>query len=391
MRNSHEKEAANHLDRALERIGPSDAVRRFLAKYGPVRTRAGYASQLLYYFEWLRREGVSLSPDQLIQDNIEKVLKSDPTDIRSRRHHTDLLLRYVNEHMKAEGYSQRSRIFAATVVRRFYLRNDAQLWGDFEVAFERPNSLKKAIPIDDIRAVLRHLPPHIRLPFLLQLQGGLEIDKVLSLRWGDVLPGLQGGERPLKVTFSGRKRMIRPYFTFLGRDACELLNAYLPRWREFLGREPEASDIVLMGKQRVPIDGKYLNQALKKAVRHLADAGQLSNTDPAHWSSHIFRKAFRTECSHAKVPLDTAEFWLGHERGVVAVYDRSDELHEGDFREEYRRLEPYVSLDENATTLKDEYEAREREIRSEFDGLRSDFQRLQARFLAAETARSSSR
>jgi hypothetical protein len=130
MKNCNLASAEVELKRLLGRIGPSEAVDRFLAKYGPVRTKRNYAAQLGYYFQWLKAQGIALSPDELIQDNIVKVLKSEPTDVKARRWHTDLLLKYVNEWMaeEAQGYSQGSRVLAATVVRRFYERNDSELW-----------------------------------------------------------------------------------------------------------------------------------------------------------------------------------------------------------------------------------------------------------------------
>jgi hypothetical protein len=36
-------------------------------------------------------EGVSLTPDGLVQDNLLCVYKSDPTDVRTKRRHTDWL------------------------------------------------------------------------------------------------------------------------------------------------------------------------------------------------------------------------------------------------------------------------------------------------------------
>jgi hypothetical protein len=83
--------------------------------------------------------------------------------------------------------------------------------GDFAVSFVRKQDVEKPISIEDIRVVLASLPLNVRLPFLLQLQAGLEIDKVLSLRWGYVGEGLDKGERPLKltvITHEGKKGLF---------------------------------------------------------------------------------------------------------------------------------------------------------------------------------------
>jgi len=58
-------------------------------------------------------------------------MKSDLTDIKTKRRHNDLHLEYVNERMVANGYSRGTRVLAAAVVRKFYARRDSALFGDF--------------------------------------------------------------------------------------------------------------------------------------------------------------------------------------------------------------------------------------------------------------------
>ncbi|MDA4113568.1 MAG: site-specific integrase [Thaumarchaeota archaeon] len=359
MRNSNETNAIKVLDRTLKRIGPSEAVRRFLSKYGPVTTRRDYAESLLKYFVWLKTIGVTLMPDELITDNLMNVFKSDPTDVATKRRHNDWLLQYVNGYSIEKGFSQGYRVHAATVIRKFYARNDSSLHGDFQLSYERPKEVKKALLPGDVRAVLKALPVHVRLPYLLAWQGGLEIDKILSLRWKDIHEGLEKGERPLKLTFSGRKRMIRPYFTFLGSDSIDLLL----QWRENraeqlkeLKREPSGDELVLVGKDGRPMDYGWLRVCLKKKAAELASAGLIKGFDSASWHPHSFRKSFRTEAAHAGVAMDTVEFWMGHDRGVIAIYNRSDEVHEDDFRIEYLKLEPFVSLNQTEATMKKEFD-----------------------------------
>jgi hypothetical protein len=141
MPNSNQTNAAKALARTLKRTGPSEAVSRFLSKYGPVMTRRGYAEALFKYFEWLKSIGVDLTPDRLITENLANVFKSDPTDVVTERRHTDWLLQYVNRYTIDKGYSQGYRVHAATVIRRFYARNDSALYGDFQVSYERPKEV----------------------------------------------------------------------------------------------------------------------------------------------------------------------------------------------------------------------------------------------------------
>src|SRR5208283_695008 len=112
-----------------------------------------------------------------------------------------------------------------------------------------------------------------QLLLLLGWQGGLEIDKVLSLRCGDVEEGLRTGERPLKLSFSGRKKMHRSYYTFIGRDGIEALRAWKGRWVEVMGRDPAAEEFVLIGNEGRPMDYQWISERLKQTVKQLAGQG----------------------------------------------------------------------------------------------------------------------
>jgi integrase len=380
MQNSNEVKAAKGLEKSLERIGPSEAVTRFLSKYGPVRTRNSYAGSLLTYFLWLKSSGVTLRPDQLITDNLQNVFKSDPTDISRKRMHTDWLLRYVNTYLIQKGCSQGYRTHEATVIKRFYARNDSALYGDFQLSFERAKRVTKALTPADIRVVLKSLPIQVRLPYLLAWQGGLEVDKIMSLKWSDVEEGLERGERPLKLTFSGRKRMVRPYFTFVGSDSIDLLLQWRAKLEDGMKRRPGSEEFVMLGKNGRPMDYGWVWRVLKQKTKQLGAARLIKVLDPKSWHPHNFRKSFRTEAAHAGVPSDTVEFFMGHDRGVIAIYNRSDEVHEEDFLTEYRKMEPFVSLDYTESALRDEYETREQTYLSKILEIEKNYEELKREF-----------
>ena len=150
--------------------------------------------------------------------------------------------------------------------------------------------------------------------------------------------------------------MHKPYYTFVGQDSLETLKEWRTRWVEKARREPTTTDFVLIGHGAKPADTATLREILKDTVASLAAGGLLKNPDPHSWGFHALRKAFRTECRHAKITSDFAEFWLGHDLGVKVVYDRADQLHEADFVAEYMKVEPYVSIDFNETTLREQFD-----------------------------------
>ena len=59
-------------------------MNRFLSGYGNLRTKRSYWVHLTVYFRWLREErGLTLSPDELVKDNLVCIFKMRP---HRRRH-----------------------------------------------------------------------------------------------------------------------------------------------------------------------------------------------------------------------------------------------------------------------------------------------------------------
>jgi integrase len=133
-------------------------------------------------------------------------------------------------------------------VKVFYRRNDSQLVGDFSVAEGPAITPDKALLADDVRVVLKTLSLASRIPFLMEWQSGVEINRLLSLRWEQVAK-LWEGEYPLKLEFTGRKRHRKQYHTYLGRDSIEHLKAWHGEWVRLYGRDPRPDDMVFPGKQ----------------------------------------------------------------------------------------------------------------------------------------------
>lgn len=343
-------------------LGGSEAAARYLATYGKVGVQAQNAFRLGQYHRWLKEaKGVSLSLDDLVRDNLVCIWKSDPVDVDTKRRHRAWLEEYVN--VKMAGLSLSYRRGTASIIKGFYDKNDSPLFGKVRVADSEAEKPAKALRAEEIRAVLKALPLQQRTPLLCMWQSGCEVGRMLSLKWGD-LQGLDSGKR-VKLEFVGRKRHRRAYFTFLGRDSVEALRLWRARWAELIGREPGPEDLVFLGKFKSSLDPAWLNVSLKRMATRLSAQGLITNGHAKSWHTHYLRHSFKTEAEHAEVKSGFAEFWMGHTEGISWVYDNRDQVHSGDFEEAYSKLEPFVSLDEGATVLKDEYETKEREMLNE--------------------------
>jgi ATP-grasp domain len=132
-----------------------ESVRRFMRKISKVATRFAYLSMVNQYMAWLREaKGVTMDPDELVRDNLVCVYNSPPTDVKTKRRHTDWLDEYVNDYLLNRGVGTK-RASSAAAVKMFYKRNDSQLVGDFSVADGRAAIPDRALLADDVRAVLK--------------------------------------------------------------------------------------------------------------------------------------------------------------------------------------------------------------------------------------------
>ena len=120
--------------RMLEELGRGPAVERFLNKYGKDNLKRIYSIVLALYLRWLKSKGVNFTPDELVLDNLRCIYESAATDVQTKRRHTDWLDEFVNSYLVGIGRAQNTRTVSATIIQRFYRRNDSPLLGDFQVS-----------------------------------------------------------------------------------------------------------------------------------------------------------------------------------------------------------------------------------------------------------------
>lgn len=375
-------------ERKRREIGPSRAVERLLAKYGSVSTRKNYLVAIALYLRWLRTRGVTMSPDELVRDNLVCVFRSDPTEVEVKRRHTDWLDEFVNGYLVERGYSESHRRLVAAGIQQLYKRNDSALFGDFSVSRQAEREPRKPLRADDVRQVLKSLPLGVRTPLLLEWQSGMEVSRVLGLAWAKVSEKLEKGERPMLLQFGGRKSHRRPYATYIGTDSIEHLRMWRRKTAEVRGREPGMEELVFVGKRGHGANAWWLDSQLKLAAARLHREGLVENGEPGSWHTHALRHSFSSECSHAGVKPEVREYWMGHVSGIAWVYQHP-ELHQGDMAAEYAKVEPFVSLDRTETVVRQGYEERERAIMSEFLQLKREYEELKGEIRALRSERPS--
>jgi len=363
----HERSAAN----ILTALGNGEAIRRFTMKYGNTGTKLNYLSILKRYFAWLKSQGMTLSPDELATDNLVCVFKSDPTDVRTKRRHRDLMNQYLNVYLLEAGLSLSYRRSAVSAISEFYRTNDSELFGHFQLATQEVTPPMKALKADDIRSVLKALPINLRTPLLVEWQSGIEINRVLSLTWKEI-PGLEKGDCPVRIDLFGRKGHRRTYATFIGRDSINHIKT--------LGR---TADHVFVAKGGGYMNTTWLNRRLQSTALKLSEERIIDEYPLGSWHTHALRHSFETEASHAKVPAEIRDFMLGHVGGIQWVYNHRDELHPEDLTAEYLKIEPFVSLDYNEATAKEEMKSKEKVLQAKYDEVLKTVEALKGALEAA--------
>lgn len=377
---SSEKQAIQGLGSMLRReiqgraLGSYRSVERFLTGYSKPSVRRVRASHLFQYLTWLKnKKGVTMNPDELVKDNLVCVFKSDPTDVATKRRHTDFLNDFVNVWLLERKSPESTRMGISSAIRRFYQSNDSELFGDFRVSTQEPAKPAPALRAEDIRVVLKALPLNQRLPLLFVWQAGIEINRVLGLTWSAMADAY-----PLRLQFYGRKRHKKPYHTYAGRDILEGSKLWREKWTDLQGREPEPLDLIFMGKGG-PMSAYHLNSVLRETALALHRQGLVENGNPRSWHTHYLRHSFETEASHAEVKAEIRDFFLGHLKGIQWVYNHRDELHPEDLERDWLKIEPFVSLDYTKALAEREAESKERELLRLVRELSEKVARLEAR------------
>ena len=359
-----EGRAQKALDGFLKEIGSSETVERFLSGYGNVRTRATYACELALYFRWLKSKGLESNPDALIRNNLKCVYESKPTDVLTKRKHTDLLGEYINVYLMEQDSSESKRSLSSAAIRSFYESNDSALFGHWKRAEQKPEAPSPPLGAGDIRKVLLAMPMRMRTPLVVVWQSGIEINRVLEMDWSFA----RGKEGPVKVELMGRKNHRKGYSTFIGTDSLKHL--------QLLG---------VRGMPAYPV----VRSHFRGVARKLGQQGQLDNPDLRAWTPHKLRHSFETEASHAGVKAEVRDYFLGHIGGVQWVYNHRDEIHPEDLIKEYQKIEPFVSLNPTETALKGEFASKEKEMITQLTELRSLYEELKAELRASQSERPS--
>lgn len=273
--------------------------------------------------------------------------------------------------------SYKRRLLGA--IRGFFTKNRADFPRDpsFQIRAEKA-PVNGDLPVEEINRMLSASNRCMRAVALSMVSGGMgweAIEYWNSTGLKSLRAQLSAGTHPIRVDLPGRKknRNIKPYYTLLGRDAVDALEA----WLEV---RPEGTHIFYssIGTPLSYIAFKsYWLRHLKRLgltdAKPTGDTGRRTGKSP-----HELRDVFRTRWEKSGASGTVAEFLMGHV-GDPLGYNKatSDESY---VRAEYRKAERWlnvVSMDPSkvSTDRVIELEEELQKVKSQKDGRMEELQR----------------
>ncbi len=228
----------------------------------------------------------------------------------------------------------------------------------------RPEQVKKLL--DVIRS------PRDKALVLLMFQSGMDISTALSLNYGHIQEGLEGGNEPLMIHVN-RPKVGLNYRTFVGHDAVEALKLYMNQ-RKVKYKEEIGYDTPLFVS-----DGTHINKRKRIVPKNFQDnmreyvllAGlvteeRLKRSDLSPARPHALRAGFSTIARLKGLNEKLIDYFMGHSDSYGGAYNivTNDEL-----KEKYIEIEPGLSvssvsnLGDIEVKMKEELELRDHMIR----------------------------
>jgi integrase len=311
-----------------------------------------YIHYFLSYLEWAKMKGYWKSAQEML-DEQGKLSRSD--DKKDQYKHVDILASYIKS--KGTGLSDRRNAWHA--VSSFYSyhrrplprlgRNEAEkLFKPSERDAKRAVDLPPLQP-DEVRRLILGANMPYRAILMVMFQGAMSLAEFgqFNTNWQKTVDKLDE-PGPLKIDLyrsKTSKKAVQKFYTFISDDAKRLI-------KEWLQMRPKSELPYLFLTFRkndskwVPTSSRNIGEtvtATAKRVGLIKQPESGSSANRYHVHPHEFRDLFKSLCQiHGVLPV-ASEYFLGH--GIdKSGYDKSPEYDVDFFRNEYRKVEPYLNI-----------------------------------------------
>jgi len=295
--------------------------------------------------------------------------------------------------LKSEGLSPKMAHCYVSAVRSFYGTFDIYVALKGRSRLPKPKVLNKRLIVNNMevkKLVDNARSPRDRAIILTLFQGGLDVSTLCDLKYGDVAEGLSKNEYPIKLDLYRPKTGIE-YYTFLGKDSCDSIRAYLNDVKSRGLKHMHNDPLFLKESNKALTKEKLSPNLVQTMMREIALKAEFidaenNGRDFNPLSPHALRESFGSIMINKGVPDSIVDFWLGHEIGEMAeAYKR---VQYGDLKRMYVEHEAFINITQPESAFEQkvraELDKQNRELQSIINGLISENLELRERTSKAE-------
>lgn len=316
-----------------------ESVKKWMGRLAP-STQTVQINYFKYFIKWIRGNDSKfseMSPD----DMIEYALDASSRELNEIM---DMIIDYINS-TNGRAETKKSRY---TNIRSFFKHNRVQLPSDpFIIRGDVP-PVQGTLTAGEIKKTVLACKPPYAAAFLSMFQGFM--DQEMFKYWNEngytqLLKDLDAfrydvpDDAVIKIDLPGRKRNknIKPYYTFIGKDAITALKNYLKR-------RPDNQPVIFLNQVGKPISKSSLRHYW---VRQLRRVGVVKHTkgqrmDKTGKGLHEMRDVARSLWEKSPASGTVAEYCMGHTIDPLE-YDKS--FRDIDYyKAEYLKAAPHLNI-----------------------------------------------
>jgi integrase len=327
-----------------------DSVRKWAGDLNP--NTINYVHYLLKYLEWAKAEGYWLSAQEMLKEHAKL---SRSTDQKKKYKHLDILSSYIKN--KGTGSSDRRNTWHAVSGFYSYHRRplptlarleSEKLFKPSERDTKRALDLPPLSPEEVRQLVLNAAMPYKAI-FAVMFQGAMGLAELsqFNSNWQKITNQLDE-PGPLKIDLYRSKtsrKAVQRFYTFISQDAKDLIKQWLQ-----VRPKSEFPHLFLTFRKNdrkwVPTSSHNVGENVTVTAKRIGLIRQPESSSSAnryHVHPHEFRDLFKSLCQlHGVLPV-ASEYFLGHQIDSSG-YDKSPEYDVEFFRNEYRKVEPYLNI-----------------------------------------------
>lgn len=263
-------------------------------------TKYNYYSEFPTFLEYLKTQGITLNPDEIIDQRREDLASKDRKIQKRWEHIVATWYRELYDDPEVAEFTASSKL---RTVRSFFGRNGYGLhFRRKEIPTPTPSEIEYVPTNDDVRTMFELAESTRDKALILALyQTGLSEQDVASWILERFLPVLKSQDHYFEYYRGKTKVLVQ---NCLGEDLCVALRNYL------VNRGNPTTGPVFVSSTK-GAGQAMTTRTICEAIMRIAKRAEM----PENFKVKYFRDAFRSACEGARIPSDTTERMMGWQLG----------------------------------------------------------------------------